>query len=122
MMLDSAFASLLALLGDPTLLGLIALATVIGMFFGVVPGMGGKLGIILLIPFVFGMDMVAGAVFLLAMHAVVHTGGSIPSILLGIPGEGPCAARDCDGALGRARPTYEERGVRATRGRPGGDG
>lgn len=96
-MLDIAGTTLLTLLADPTLLGLIALAVPIGMFFGAVPGLGGKLGIVLLIPFVFGMDMVAGAVFLLAMHAVVHTGGSIPSILLGIPGTGPDAATVVDG-------------------------
>ena len=42
-----------------------------------------KLGLVLLIPFVLGfnMDQMTGAVFLCAMHAVVHTGGSIPSIL-----------------------------------------
>ncbi len=97
MNLDIAAATLLALVGDPLLMGLILLAVPIGMFFGVVPGLGGKLGIVLLIPFVFGMDMVAGAVFLLAMHAVVHTGGSIPSILLGIPGTGPDAATIVDG-------------------------
>ena len=96
-MLDTATATLFALLGEPTLLGLIALAVLIGIFFGVVPGLGGKLGIVLLIPFVFGMDMLPGAVFLLAMHAVVHTGGSIPSILLGIPGTGPDAATVVDG-------------------------
>ena len=97
MNLDIAATTLLVLLGDPLLMGLIALAVPIGMFFGIVPGLGGKLGIVLLIPFVFGMDMVAGAVFLLAMHAVVHTGGSIPSILLGIPGTGPDAATVVDG-------------------------
>jgi TctA family transporter len=67
------------------------------MFFGAVPGLGGKLGIVLLIPFVFGMEPMAGAVFLLAMHAVVHTGGSIPSILFGVPGTGPDAATIVDG-------------------------
>jgi putative tricarboxylic transport membrane protein len=49
------------------------------------------------IPLVFGMDAIHGSVFLVAMHAVVHTGGSIPSILLGIPGTGPDAATVCDG-------------------------
>jgi TctA family transporter len=62
-----------------------------------VPGLGGKLGLVLLIPFVFGMDPMAGAVFLLAMHSVVHTGGSIPSILFGVPGTGPDAATVVDG-------------------------
>ena len=78
-------------------MGLIAVAIPIGMLFGAIPGLGGKLGIVLMIPFVFGMDPVAGAVFLLAMHSVVHTGGSIPSILLGVPGTGPDAATICDG-------------------------
>jgi TctA family transporter len=31
------------------------------------------------------------------MHAVVHTGGSIPSILIGVPGDGPAAATALDG-------------------------
>ena len=78
-------------------MGLILLAIPIGMFFGAVPGLGGKLGIALMIPFVFGMEMIPGAVFLLAMHSVVHTGGSIPSILFGVPGTGPDAATIVDG-------------------------
>jgi len=92
-----AFGPLLDILTTPYLMGLILLAIPIGMFFGAVPGLGGKLGIVLLIPFVFGMDPLAGAVFLLAMHAVVHTGGSIPSILFGVPGTGPDAATIVDG-------------------------
>nr|WP_249138990.1 tripartite tricarboxylate transporter permease [Actibacterium sp. MT2.3-13A] len=78
-------------------MGLILLAIPLGLFFGAVPGLGGKLGIVLLIPMVFGMDPLAGAVFLLAMHAVVHTGGSIPSILFGVPGTGADAATIVDG-------------------------
>ena len=94
---DIIFGSLFTLIGSPYYMGLILLAIPIGMFFGAIPGLGGKLGIVLMIPFVFGMDMVAGAVFLLAMHSVVHTGGSIPSILFGIPGTGPDAATIVDG-------------------------
>lgn len=90
-------SSLLSVIGSPYLMGLIIAAVPIGMFFGAIPGLGGKLGIVLLIPFVFGMDPLAGAVFLIAMHAVVHTGGSIPSILFGVPGTGPDAATVIDG-------------------------
>jgi len=97
MELDRIFDSLLTIVGSPHLVGLIILAVPIGMFFGAIPGLGGKLGIVLLIPFVFGMDALSGAVFLLAMHAVVHTGGSIPSILFGVPGTGPDAATIVDG-------------------------
>ena len=91
------FSSLIDLVTSPLSMGLMLLAIPIGMFFGAVPGLGGKLGVALLIPFVLGMDMIPGAVFLLSMHAVVHTGGSIPSILFGIPGTGPDAATIVDG-------------------------
>jgi len=72
-------------------------AVPMGVFFGSTPGLGGKLGLVLLIPFVYNMDQLTGAVFLCAMHAVVHTGGSIPSILIGVPGDGPAAATALDG-------------------------
>jgi len=97
MTIDVILGSLYVILSSAHLIGLILLAIPIGMFFGAVPGLGGKLGIVLLIPFVFGMDMISGAVFLLAMHSVVHTGGSIPSIIFGIPGTGPDAATIVDG-------------------------
>ncbi len=97
MQLDIVIASLINLLASPGLLALVVLAVPIGMFFGAIPGLGGKLGIAILIPFVFGMQPLAGAVFLVSMHAVVHTGGSIPSILFGIPGTGPDAATVVDG-------------------------
>ncbi len=94
---EQIFGPLVAIVTSPQLMGLIVIAIPIGMFFGAVPGLGGRLGIVLLIPFVFGMDPIAGAVFLLAMHAVVHTGGSVPSILFGVPGTGPDAATIVDG-------------------------
>jgi putative tricarboxylic transport membrane protein len=96
-MQDPILGSLVTVLTSPKLMGMILLGIPIGMVLGALPGIGGKLGITLLIPFVFGMDPVPGAVFLVAMHSVVHTGGSIPSILIGVPGDGPTAATVCDG-------------------------
>ena len=94
---DIILTALADLVTTPHLLGLMLLAVPVGTFFGVVPGLGGKLGIVMMIPFVYGMDTVSGCVFLLAMHSVVHTGGAIPSILFGIPANGPEAATICDG-------------------------
>ncbi len=91
------WSSLLGLLLTPKLLGLMLLAIPLGVFFGCVPGLGGKLGIVLLIPFVYGMDPLPGAVFLLSMHAIVHTGGIVPSILFGVPTNGPEAPLLADG-------------------------
>jgi TctA family transporter len=69
----------------------------VGLFFGMVPGLGGKIAISLCIPFVLTLEPLTGVVFLVAMHAVVHTGGSVPSILLGVPGTGADAATCVDG-------------------------
>lgn len=92
-----ALASLVELASSPALLGLMALAVALGLGVGSIPGLGGKTAITLAIPFVFGMDALSGAVFLLAMHAVVHTGDAVPAIVLGIPGTGPAAATVLDG-------------------------
>ncbi|MBD3763426.1 MAG: tripartite tricarboxylate transporter permease [Rhodobacterales bacterium] len=48
-------------------------------------------------PFVYGMDMIAGAVFLLTLHVVNGTSGQISSIMFGIPGDGDDAATVLDG-------------------------
>jgi len=61
------------------------------------PGLGGKIAVAVFMPFVYGMDPVSGFAFLLGMHAVVHTGGSLPAILFGVPGTGPAAVTVCDG-------------------------
>src|SRR5690349_20993755 len=92
-----ALSSLIHLLTSPSLLWAMVVAVPFGLIFGAVPGIGGRFGLVLAIPFMFGMDPTVGAVFLVSMHSVVHTGGSIPSILLGIPGGGPDAATVVDG-------------------------
>lgn len=91
------FSALFNIIGSPYNMFLLLLAVPIGMFFGAVPGLGGKLGVVMVIPFVFGMDPISGAIFLISMHAVVHTAGSVPSILFGVPGTGAEAATIVDG-------------------------
>ena len=90
-------AGFLQVAGSAQHLALLVLAVPIGLVFGAVPGLGGKLGIVVVTPFVLGMDLTAGAIFLLALHAVVHTGAAVPAILFGIPGTGPAAATVLDG-------------------------
>ena len=94
---EIAVISLIRLITDPANLALMLLAVPMGMLFGVIPGLGGKLAVMLSIPLAMGLDKTQGAVFLLSMHAVVHTSGSIPSLLFGIPGTGPAAATIVDG-------------------------
>jgi len=96
-MFADALAGLGAYANDPALLVALLLAVPLGVLAGVIPGLGGKLSIVMAIPFLVGADPAVGAVFLLAMHSVIHTGGPIPSILLGVPGSGPDAATVVDG-------------------------
>src|SRR5262245_12434809 len=97
MSFEVAIASLVGLLTSPYIVMLMLIGVFVGIIMGIAPGVGGKLGLVLLIPFVYGMDPLAGAVFLLSMHAVVHTAGAVTSILLGVPGEGATAATALDG-------------------------
>ena len=85
------------MLTSPHMMGLMLLAVAIGLVVGVTPGIGGRLSIALAIPFVFGMEMIPGAVFLLTMHAVNGTSGQISSIMFGVPGDGDDAATTIDG-------------------------
>jgi TctA family transporter len=96
-MLDVMFGALGSMLTSPKLLGLMLVGVMIGLFVGATPGIGGRLSIALAIPFVFGMDMKLGSVFLLTMHAVNGTSGQISSIMFGVPGDGDDAATTVDG-------------------------
>ncbi|MPZ40926.1 MAG: hypothetical protein GEU95_23325 [Rhizobiales bacterium] len=96
-MIETMFGSLYAMLMSPHMMGLMLLAVAIGLVVGVTPGIGGRLSIALAIPFVFGMEMIPGAVFLLTMHAVNGTSGQISSIMFGVPGDGDDAATTIDG-------------------------
>jgi len=76
--------------------GFMLLTIPIGLILGILPGVGGKVGLALLIPFAFGMAPEVGMAFLLGMHAVVHTGSPIPAILFNAP-DAPSAATCLDG-------------------------
>src|SRR6476620_12459339 len=96
-MFDIMFSSLYAMLTSPQTMGLMLIGVFCGLLVGVVPGIGGRLSIALAIPFVFGMEKVSGAVFLLTMHACNGTSGQISSIMFGVPGDGDDAATTIDG-------------------------
>jgi TctA family transporter len=96
-MLDIMFSSLSAMLTSPHIMGLMLIGVLCGLIVGITPGIGGRLSIALAIPFVFGMEKVSGAVFLLTMHACNGTSGQISSIMFGVPGDGDDAATTLDG-------------------------
>lgn len=96
-MLQSLSDSLLLFALDPFLIVVLVVAVLIGSIFGIVPGLNGKLAIVFFLPALIGIDQVTGLVFLVAMHAVIHTAGAVPSILFGVPGTAAEAATVIDG-------------------------
>ena len=68
-----------------------------GLVIGIIPGLGGGIGIVLLLPFTFGMDSTSAFALLLGMYAVTMTGDTVTSVMLGIPGTSASQATILDG-------------------------
>jgi len=82
---------------DPMRFLIIMLGCVLGLFIGVIPGIGGLAGMALLLPFTYTMDPYTALAFLIGMWAVTPTADTIPSILIGVPGAAGSAATVMDG-------------------------
>ena len=82
---------------DMNILPYILLGVPAGLLFGLLPGLSGVTTLVLLMPFIYGMEPAPALAFLLGAHAVVYTGGSVTAVLLNIPGSTPNAATLIDG-------------------------
>ena len=82
-----------------TLQGLVYIigGSLLGMFLGSIPGLSGGTLITLLLPIFWKMNPVLGLGLLMAIHVGSVSGGSIGSILLGIPGTSSAIATVWDG-------------------------
>ena len=95
-MLDAAVEGL-GLIFQWQVLTYFALGCVIGILMGAVPGMGGAIGLVLLLPFTFSMEPVAAFALLLSSWASTSTSGAITSVLLGVPSTAASQATVLDG-------------------------
>jgi putative tricarboxylic transport membrane protein len=73
------------------------LGVFLGLVIGVLPSLGTTAGMALLIPFVYGMEMKDGIAVMVGLLAVVPTGDTVMSVLIGIPGGGSSQATVLDG-------------------------
>ncbi|MGY9001082.1 MAG: tripartite tricarboxylate transporter permease, partial [Rhodospirillales bacterium] len=78
-------------------LGFLVLGVLLGIWLGAVPGLGGILGLVILLPFTFGMEPVSAIALLLGMYAVTTSSDTIASVMLGIPGTAASQATILDG-------------------------
>jgi putative tricarboxylic transport membrane protein len=95
--LVQAFSSAFAVFNDPLNIVLLALATAVGLFIGMLPGLGGTVVIALLIPLTFGLDPLVAFMILVAANGGTSQGGAITAILINTPGKAPNAATILDG-------------------------
>src|SRR5258706_1615755 len=78
-------------------LALMMLGLVLGIFVGVLPGLGGPNGVAILLPLTFTMDPTSAIVMLSCIYWGALFGGAITSILFNIPGEAWSGATTFDG-------------------------
>lgn len=91
--MQSAFTGLMSLQHLTYML----LGIVVGLGVGILPGLGGIAGMSLLMPFIYGMDPVSAIAMLIGMVAVIPTGDTFTSVLMGIPGSSASQATVLDG-------------------------
>ena len=91
------FAGLATVLGSPELLGWVALAALVGMIVGAIPGLTASAAIAMLLPLTFHMEPLAALAFLYVIGKSGRYGGSIAAILFNTPGTAASAATQIDG-------------------------
>ncbi len=78
-----AFSSLFT----PYCLALVFIGIIVGVIFGAIPGLGGGLITILVLPMTYKMGPVVAIAFLCAIYVGGTSGSYIGSVLMGIPGD-----------------------------------
>lgn len=78
-------------------LGLLFLGVTMGMLIGVIPGLTGRVGLALLLPFIVGLEPASALVLMVGVHAITNTSDTIPAVLFGIPGTSGATATILDG-------------------------
>lgn len=82
---------------DPTVLIMTFAGTLGGIILGALPGLTATMGVALLVPFTFGLDMDASMGMLLGIYCGAMYGGAISAILVRTPGTPAAAATLLDG-------------------------
>jgi len=75
----------------------VLLGVLLGLCFGIIPGLGGTTALALLIPITFSMDPLDAMYLAGGVMGATSFGGSITAILLNTPGTAPNAATSFDG-------------------------
>ena len=94
--MESFLDALLTLLSAKHLFFL-ALGVFLGLFVGLLPGLGGLAGLALVLPFLFGMDPGPALAMMIGLTSVTSTSDTFPAVLMGVPGTSASQATVMDG-------------------------
>jgi putative tricarboxylic transport membrane protein len=87
----------LTLVLEPERLAIMTGGVILGLSLGVIPGLGGVVGLAILIPFTYHLDTFSAFALLLGMASVTTISDLIPAVLFGVPGTVGAAATVLDG-------------------------
>ncbi|MCL6592383.1 MAG: tripartite tricarboxylate transporter permease [Alicyclobacillus sp.] len=73
------------------------IGVLVGMLFGILPGLGGPQVLALLTPLTYKMDPTSAIVMLIGAMSAIPLSGSLAAILLNLPGHAPSVASSFDG-------------------------
>lgn len=93
---DALFSAFAMIFAGGSLLYLLA-GIMVGLLFGVIPGLGGTTALALLIPVTYALDPLDAMYLAGGVMGAVSFGGSVTAILLNTPGTAPSAATVFDG-------------------------
>ena len=96
-MLDTILQAGATVLLDPVTLGLMAIGTLAGLLAGAIPGFTIAMGVILTLPFTFGMSPIQGIATMIGVFVGGLSGGLMSGMLTGIPGTPSSVATTFDG-------------------------
>ena len=95
-MIEVILSSLTSLISPEHILFL-AIGVLLGLIVGIIPGLGGIVGLSLLLPFLYGMDTISALACLIGLVSVIPTSATFTSILMGVPGSSSSQATVLDG-------------------------
>lgn len=95
-MFEALLAAMVMLVEPMNVVALIG-GVMLGLFFGVVPGLGGVAGLALLLPFTFYLDSSVAIVMMVGLFTAISISDIFPSILMGVPGSAGSQATIVDG-------------------------
>ncbi|MHC4106066.1 MAG: tripartite tricarboxylate transporter permease [Planctomycetota bacterium] len=87
----------MAALAKPIVICYLVLGTIVGLIFGVMPGLGGVVALTISLPFTFGMNPLHAMFLYSGIMGSITFGGSVSAILLNTPGTAHNAATSIDG-------------------------